>query len=80
MTIAILVAGYAGDHAWTQFAHAHHALDETIDSVATARLGDESSRWMGTPVPALEGLSPQQVLADMPEGERAVRSLIMRLP
>jgi hypothetical protein len=80
MTIAILAAKYPGDHAWTQFARAYQALDESIESVAAARLGDESKRWMKSSIPALEGMSPQQVLAAGMTGQLAVRSVIMRIP
>ncbi|MHA6769427.1 hypothetical protein [Sphingobium ummariense] len=80
MSIAILVASYPGDQAWSQFARAYQALDESLDSVAAARLGDGSTRWMEAPIPALEGLSPRQVLAAKPSGELAVRTVIMRMP
>jgi len=80
MTIATLAAEYPGDHAWAQFARAYQALDESIESVATARLGDESKRWMTSSIPALEDMSPQQVLAAGMTGQLAVRSVIMRMP
>jgi hypothetical protein len=80
MTIDALVAGYPGDLAWGQFASAHRASDEAIVNVVTARLGKDGARWMETPVPALGGWSPKQILADHPKGEHAVRSLIMRIP
>ena len=78
--IAILADSYPGDEAWSEFARAYGALDDSVESVATARLGHDCRRWLESPVPYLEGLSPRQVMAGWPEGERAVRDLIMRMP
>lgn len=80
MAVAALVAGYPGDDAWTRFARAWDARGETVDAVAHAILGDASERWMRTSVPALEGRTPLDVLEAEREGERAIRSLVMRLP
>lgn len=80
MTIAALVAGYAGDDAWSKFAKANGAPTEAIEDVAQSVLGDQSICWMRTPIPALGGLSPKQVLSEEQQGECALRSLIMRLP
>ena len=80
MPIEILVAEYPGDSVWTHFAKTIGATDDKILSVANALLGAGSAGWLQSPVPALDGKSPQEVLDHFPDGRLIVRSLIMRMP
>ncbi len=80
MAIATLAEGYAGDLAWSGFARAYGAVDEGIESVVAAIMGEHSATWLTSPIPALDGRRPHDVLANEPNGTVIVRSLTMRMP
>ncbi|NBB52213.1 DUF2384 domain-containing protein [Rhizobium sp. CRIBSB] len=83
--IDTLVAEYPGDYAWSDFwssypAHSRRAgLPDDIAAVVFAKLGEHADDWLKTPIPALGGQSPAAVLR-RPNGWKAIRSLLMRMP
>lgn len=51
---------------------------EIVDAVSRALGENNAAEWLRNPVPALDGKSPVEVLK-MPNGEKALKTLIMRL-
>jgi hypothetical protein len=80
MTLSVLLTEYPGDLAWRGFASAYGSTSDDIHSVAAAVLGAQSAAWFKTGIPALEGLSPSEVLNANSAGESIVRTVIMRMP
>ena len=89
MSIDILIAEYPGDLAWQRFVDVfpHQPgrprlglQDEGIERVLAGDMGENGSRWLEYPVPALEHRTPSDVLANHPQGQLAVRSVLMRMP
>lgn len=51
---------------------------EIVDAVSRALGENKAAEWLRSPVPALNGKSPVEVLK-MPDGEKALKTLVMRL-
>jgi uncharacterized protein (DUF2384 family) len=79
MSINALAAEYPGNDAWSKFAHAVGAADDLIPSVVDAIMGKRGTGWLATPIAALDGKTPHEVLAS-DRGIETIRSLVMRLP
>lgn len=79
-SVDLLIVEYPGDDAWSRFATATGAADEEVDSVARALLGTAAHQWLQTPLGALDGHSPSDVIVAESQGQRAIRSLMMRMP
>ena len=89
MSIAILVHEYPGDQAWDHFVSVIASgsqdgslklADKAIARVLTASMGARASDWLDYHVPALEGRTPTDVLSSHPDGAKAIRTVLMRMP
>ncbi|MBZ9648554.1 hypothetical protein K9B33_13465 [Sphingobium sp. 3R8] len=80
MAISDLMASYAGDVAWANFARAYGQNDQSIESVADAVVGEQAAAWLQGPLSALDGYSPNGIMGNYPSGHIAIRALLMRLP
>ena len=93
--IEILNQEYPGDVAWGRFASVIQSSPrqasapslprllgcaEETANVIRALFGDHALTWLNSPIPALEGETPAQVLARHQKGDRILRTLLMRMP
>lgn len=87
---------YPGDDAWAAYAAVFAPPADAIDpdmarmlvpqdeELASTLIGimgrAEASAWIDRSIPALDAMSPAQVIATLPGGCRIVRHLVMRMP
>ncbi len=91
----VLVSEYPGDAAWRHFVEVFQpawavrpgkdkflaAIGNTEMAVVLAAiLDDQAVPWFDRTIGALDGRSPREVLRNDPNGETALRTLVMRLP
>jgi hypothetical protein len=90
-----LSAEYPGDAAWRQFVGVFLPSwlarsdknkfvsvigDSDFAVVLSTTLGDQAVTWFQSPIKALDGMAPAEVLTKLPYGQRALRTMIMRMP
>lgn len=94
-SLEVLIGEFPGDKAWSDFVavfkrswenvkdkevFVQEIGSEDIAVVLHAVLGSDAISWMQQPISALSGQSAHQILRTHPAGERAVKSLVMRMP
>lgn len=90
-----LIAEYPGDERWNAFVEScgvgwdqydgktalmSKLQDEDIAVVLNHILGNNALDWLQSQVPALNGMTPLDVLANGHKGKIVIRSLLMRMP
>lgn len=93
--IPTLIEEFPGEAAWQRFVEVFRpgwaaiddkpawraaAGDEDIAIVLSVAMGEKALAWLERPVGALDKLAPRVVLATVPLGVKAVKSLLMRMP
>ena len=93
--LQILEDEFPGEKAWSNFVNVFiddwlHMQDkdiylraipeEGIAAVLAVKMGARGLDWFSTPSNALDGNSPQRVFLSGPQGESAIKTLIMRMP
>jgi hypothetical protein len=84
---------FPGDELWHDFASAvlrevdvprleavFDGIDVETAQVIKALAGDRAPVWYTSRVPALDGATPSQVVAEFADGPLIIRSLLMRFP
>ena len=92
--IEVLYEEYSGDATWTRFAEAIQSSPRELNpaafpqpvgcmketaTVIRAIFGNHAWTWFNSPIPALKGETPVQVLARHQGGDRVLRTLLMRM-
>jgi len=90
----VLITEYPGDAAWRNFVEVFQPAwverpdkekftstigDTDLAVVLAGTLDGHASSWFERPIGALKGRSPREVLREYPNGEFALRTLVMRM-
>lgn len=93
-SLKYLVNEFPGDDSWKDYfvlfaneqdiiaseMRDEHNIPEDIFAVLLSRFGSHAFEWYDSPIKGLQGRSPREIVESMPNGDKALRTFIMRMP